>query len=167
MDTMLECAIREKGVMEHMAEIDRRERISRKRRIRFISYGIAACLAAVVCIDLKLSHDAMVAGYAFDPAYGQMGGSEITALMAEKRIDEAAVKIKDARESLSVEKAAPASSDPEYLKQLEMDGQELDLLEAVCLMRKGKYFKAKKALEAIIAEGGAYSAEAEQLLENM
>ena len=167
LDTLLECAIREKGVMEHMAEIDRHEKQMRRRRVQFLSFGVAACLAIVVCTGLKLSHDARVAGYAFDPAFGQMGGSEITALMAEKRIDEAVVKIEDARVALSYEKAAPSSTDPEYLQQLETDEQELDLLEAVCLMRKGKYFKAKKALKAIIAEGGAWSAEAEQLLESM
>lgn len=167
LDTMLECAIREKGVMEHMAEIDRQEQRLRRRRVQFFSYGIAACLAVVACTDLKLSHDARTAGYAFDPAFGQMGGSEITALMAEKRIDEAIVKIEDARDALSTEKMAPSSTDPEYIQQLEADGQELDLLDAVCLMRKGKYFKAKKALKAIIAEGGAWSAEADRLLENL
>lgn len=167
LDTMLECAIREKGVMEHMAEIDRHERQQRIRRVQFFSYGVAACLAVVACTGIKLSHDARTAGYAFDPAFGQMGGSEITALMAEKHIDEAVLKIEDARDALSYEKATPSSTDPEYLQQLEADEQELDLLEAVCLMRKGKYFKAKKALKAIIAEGGAWSAEAEQLLESM
>ena len=167
LDTMLECAIREKGVMEHMVEIDRHEKQMRKRRVQFFSYGVATCLAVVACTDLKLSHDARVAGYAFDPEFGQKGGSEITALMAEKRIDEATVKIEEAREALSAEKAAPSSNDPEYLQQLETDEQELDLLEAVCLMRKGKYFKAKKALKAIVTEGGAWSAEAEQLLGSM
>ena len=167
LDTMLECAIREKGVMEHMAEIDRHEQQQRRRRVQFFSYGVAACLAVIVCTGIKLSHDARTAGYAFDPAFGQMGGSEITALMAENHIDEAVLKIEDARDALSYEKATPSSTDPEYLQQLEADEQELDLLEAVCLMRKGKYFKAKKVLKAIVAEGGSWSAEAEHLLDNM
>lgn len=167
LDTMLGCAIREKGVMEHMAEIDRHEQRQRRRRVQFFSYGVAACLAVIVCTGMKLIHDARTAGYAFDPAFGQMGGSEITALMAENHIDEAVFKIEDARADLSYEKAAPSSTDPEYLQQLEADEQELDLLEAVCLMRKGRYFKAKKTLKSIIAEDGAWSAEAKQLLESM
>ena len=34
-------------------------------------------------------------------------------------------------------------------------------------MRDGKYFKAIKALKAIVEEGGAYKAEAQKLLEEL
>ena len=193
LDTLLECAIREKGIMEHMTELDRRERQLRRRDGQFVYYSVdarpdidrheqqperrrghlfpyiivAACLAAVACTGLKLCHDAKTAGYAFDPASVRTGGPEITALMTEGHIDEAFIGIECAREAIFAEKMAPTPADPERLQQLEADWQDLDLLEAVCLMRKGRYFKAKKALKAIIAEGGGRSAEAEQLLGSM
>ena len=164
LDRMLECAIREKWAVEHMKELDRREKIRRRRYVRSWAFGVAASFAIVIGIDAKLSHDARTAGYTFDPTFGQMGGSEITALMQERNIDEAVRQIDIARVRIDKEIADPASSDPDYLLQLESDRQELDLLDAVCLMREGKYFKARKALKAIVEEGGAYKAEAQKLL---
>ena len=81
LDQMLECAIREKWAVEHMKELDRREKIRRRRYVRSWAFGVAASFAIVIGIDAKLSHDARSAGYAFDPTFGQMGGSEISALM--------------------------------------------------------------------------------------
>ena len=69
LDTMLECAIREKGAIEHMAALDRKERLHRRSRVQFFSYGIAACLAICVCVGLKLSNDVRKVGYAFDPTF--------------------------------------------------------------------------------------------------
>ena len=167
LDRMLECAIREKWAVEHMKELDRREKIRRRRYVRSWAFSVAASLTVVFGIDAKLGHNARRAGYAFDPNFGQMGGSEITALMQEKKIDEAVTQIDLARVRIDKEIAEPSSSDPDYLLQLESDRQELDLLEAVCLMREGKYFKARKALKAILEEGGAYKAEAQKLLEEL
>ena len=65
---------------------------------------------------------------------------------------------------MAKEIASPSSDDPEYMTQLKIDSQELDLLEAVCYMRQGKYFKAKKYLKRIVAGGSHFSAEAEKLL---
>jgi hypothetical protein len=53
------------------------------------------------------------------------------------------------------------------MTQLQMDEQELDLLEAVCYMRQGKYIKAKRALRQIVQSAGHYSHEAEQLLSSL
>ena len=167
LDQMLECAIRENGAIEHMKELDRREQVRRRQHISSWAFGVAASLTVVICINLKLGYDARTAGYAFDPTFGQMGGSEITALMQEKRLDEAMVQIDLTRKRLDIELATPPSSDPDYLLQLESDRQELDLLEAICLMRKGRYFKARKTLTAIVDANGAYKAEAQQLLNDM
>ena len=167
LDRMLECAIREKWAVEHMKELDLREKKRRRRYIRSWAFGVAASFAIVIGVDAKLSHDARSAGYAFDPTFGQMGGSEITALMQERKIDEAVRQIDLARVRIDKEIAEPASSDPDYLLQLESDRQELDLLDAVCLMRDGKYFKARKALKAIVGKGGAYKSEAQKLLQEL
>ena len=128
----------------------------------------AACvILAGSGLDLKLSRDARSAGYAFIPADGQAGGSEITALMQEKKIDQAQALIVLAKEKVQEEILAPVSSDPDYLTQLEADKDELNLLDAVCLLRKGKYFKAKKALKAIASANGAFAEEARTLLKEL
>ncbi len=166
LNELLESAIREKAAIKHMEELDRLSRLH-VRRIRFISYAAAACLAIFAFTGLKLGHDARTAGYAFNPVAGQMGGSEITALMQEKQIHQALNAINISRAKLAQEIADPSSPDPEYLDQLESDRQELALFEAVCWLRQGHYFKGKKALNAIAAQGGVYAAEALSILESL
>ena len=51
--------------------------------------------------------------------------------------------------------------------QLDVDRQELDLLEAVCALRKGQYFRSRRLLKAIAAGGGAFAPEASSLLEQL
>lgn len=165
LDEMLECAIREKGAREYLQRVEARSR-RRRRRWMTASYSFAACLVFVVAGGWTIGHKAQVAGYAFDPIAGQMGGSEITALMQERRIKEALVKIEDAREQLNREIVAPSSTDPDYLIQLEADRQELDLLTAVCAMRQGRYFKARRMLKEIASSEGDYAGEAQSLLDS-
>lgn len=167
LDELLECAVREVGAIRHMEELDRQERL-RRRVMRFMSYGAAACVSlGAFGMDYKLSNDARKVGNGFIPADGQAGGSEITALMQEEIIDEARELIVEAKSKIDEELAAPISDDPEYLAQLAADKDELDLLDAVCLLRKGKYFKGKKALKKIVSENGAFAQDAKDLLEKL
>ena len=165
LDEQIECAVREKGAKAHLAALE--QSIVQKQRVLVRTLSIAASFILLmgVGVDLKLSNDVRTVGYAFNPVEGQSGGSEITALMESKEIKEALVKIDEARIIVGQEIADPISDDPDYLIQLQMDSQELDLLEAVCYMRQGKYFKAKKALKEIASSDGHYSHEAESLLE--
>lgn len=163
LDEMLESAIREKGAKEFLQRVEARDR-RRQRRWRTSVYSFATCLALIVIGSWRFSYNTRVAGYSFDPVAGQMGGSEITALMQERQIKEALVKIDEAREILAEEMAHPSSDDPEYRIQLETDRQELDFLSAVCAMRQGRYFKAKRALKEIASGEGAYAEEARSLL---
>lgn len=166
-DEMLECAIREKGLLADMAKLDAAAlKHERRRTVTFVC-SIAACLIMFIGIDLSLSSIARRVGYGFEPAAGQMGGSEITALMQEKRIDEALEKIGSARVEINARRADPVSDDPEYLTQLSIDNQELDLLEAVCRLRKGQYLRARKSLNVIVNAGGAWSEDADRLLEEL
>ena len=87
--------------------------------------------------------------------------------MQEKRIDEALEKIGSARVEINARLADPVSDDPEYLTQLGIDSQELDLLEAVCRLRKGQYLRARKSLKVIVNAGGAWSEDADRLLEEL
>lgn len=165
LDEQIECAVREKGAKAHLAALE--QSIVQRQRVLVRTLSIAASFILLmgVGVDLKLSNDVRTVGYAFNPVEGQSGGSEITALMESKEIKEALVKINEARIIVGQEIADPISDDPDYLIQLQMDSQELDLLEAVCYMRQGKYFKAKKALKEIASSDGHYSHEAESLLE--
>lgn len=163
LDEMLESAIREKGAKEFLQRVEARDR-RRQRRWRTSVYSFAACLAIVVVGGWRLSYSTSIAGYAFDPVAGQMGGSEITALMQERQIKEALIKIDEARDQLALEMSNPSSTDPEYALQLETDRQELELLSAVCTMRQGYYFKAKRALKVIAAGEGVFAGEARSLL---
>lgn len=168
LDELLECAIRETGAIRHMEEL---ARLNQKRRmfLQALSYGAAACLfiGAPFGIDHKLSGEARKVGYAFIPADGQAGGSEITALMQDKKIAEAKDLIVAAKVQIEEEMKAPPSDDPEYLIQLTADKEELDLLEAVCLLREGRYFRAKKALKKITSTDGAFAKEAKELLKKL
>ena len=163
LDEMLECAVREKGAREYLQRVEARNRRRRRHWIT-ASFSFAACLVLIAAGGWTIGHKTQVAGYAFDPVAGQMGGSEITALMQEKRIKEALVKIEDAREQLNREIDDPSSTDPDYLIQLEADRQELDLLSAVCAMRQGRYFKARRILKEITRKDGACAVEAQSLL---
>ena len=87
--------------------------------------------------------------------------------MQKREIDQAEDAIVAARQKLSLELANPSSSDPEYMVQLDVDRQELDLLEAVCALRKGQYFRSRRLLKAIAAGGGAFAPEASSLLEQL
>ena len=165
LDEQIECAVREKGAKAHLAALEQSIMQRQRVLVRTLSIAASFILLIGVGVDLKLSNDVRAVGYAFNPVEGQSGGSEITALMERKEIKEALAKIDEARIIVGQEIADPISDDPDYLTQLEIDSQELDFLEAVCYMRQGKYFKAKKALKEIASSDGHYSHEAESLLE--
>ena len=165
LEEQIECAVREKGAKAHLAALEQSIMQRQRVLVRTLSIAASFILLIGVGVDLKLSNDVRAVGYAFNPVEGQSGGSEITALMERKEIKEALAKIDEARIIVGQEIADPISDDPDYLTQLQMDSQELDFLEAVCYMRQGKYFKAKKALKAIASSHGHYSHEAESLLE--
>ena len=164
LEEQIECAVREKGAKAHLAALEQSIMQRQRVLVRTLSIAASFILLIGVGVDLKLSNDVRAVGYAFNPVEGQSGGSEITALMERKEIKEALAKIDEARIIVGQEIADPISDDPDYLTQLEIDSQELDFLEAVCYMRQGKYFKAKKALKEIASSDGHYSNEAESLL---
>ena len=167
LNEQIDCAVRERGAKSHLIELE--NDIQQKNRWLTMTTSIAASFLILLTIglDIKLSGDIREIGYAFNPVAGQSGGSEITALMEDKQIKEALDQIESARIALSNEMQNPSYDDEAYIVQLEMDAQELDLLEAVCYMRQGKYFKAKRCLKDIVDGKGSYSSEAEELLNSL
>jgi len=170
LDLMIEAAVREKGAIEHLRELEAtsssKKIVPMGRWMKILSWSVAASLAIVACVDLKLGHDVREAGYAFDPVAEQRGGSSITALMNDRQIKEALKAIEAARSSVNDQLEAPSTDDPEFILQLETDSEELDFLAAVCHMRQGKYFRSKRELKAVRDGGGAFASDAEKLLDS-
>lgn len=167
LDEHIECAVRERAAKAHMKSLEKSIAHRHRRFLSMVSAAAAVVLIAVLGLDVKLSYDMRLAGYAFDPVEGQSGGSEITALMEIRKIDEALELIDKARLSLLDEIRNPVSDDSDYVAQLQIDSEELDFLEAVCYMRQGKYIKAKRLLRKIAMSDGHFSHEAEYLLDNI
>lgn len=164
LNEQIDCAIRERGAKSHLMNLEKEIQHRNSLWVKTVSIAASFLILFTIGIDVKLSADIREIGYAFNPVEGQSGGSEITALMESKEIDKALAKIDEARLVVAEEIANPISDDPDYMTQLQMDEQELDLLEAVCYMRQGKYIKAKRMLRQIVQSSDHYSHEAEQLL---
>ena len=169
LDSLLEAAIREKGAVLHMKDLERKNAATMARRVamKVTCYVAAAILVLGAVFSWKLSSDVRKVGYTFDPVAGQRGGSEISALMQEGNIPAARLKIRERRESLQGELLSPTTDNREYIAQMEADLQELDLLDAVCLMRQGKFLHARRALRRIKDSGGPFASTASELLEKL
>ena len=160
-DEIIECAIREKGLLEDMKEIDRRLRKKKRNHLRTIIFSAAACLIVLIGVNIRLHSIATRVGYT------QRGNSEITALIQEKRLDEALAKISSSLVEVNAKAAENGISDPDYIAQLTADRQELAILEAACRLRKGQYLKARRILKGLVNAGGAWSDDAKILLEKL
>ena len=80
-DEIIECVIREKGLLEDMKEIDRRLRKKKRNHLRTIIFSAAACLIVLIGVNIRLHSIATRVGYSFTPTFTQRGNSEITALI--------------------------------------------------------------------------------------
>lgn len=164
-EEQIDCAIREIGAKKHLQQLE--HNVANKIRMYTVSVAASFIIFLSLGINYKLNHDVMKAGYEYNLGLSQRGGSVITALMDTKNIKEALEMIDKERASVDKEIQNPMYNDSEYLIKLEMDSQALDLLEAVCYMRQGKYFKAKKLLKNIVMANGYYSKEAKNLIDSI
>lgn len=164
-DELIECAVRERGLLEDMNRMDRE--LHRRKRLHVMAYIAAACIALVLCLNISLYHIAITAGNGFMPSLAQRGSSEITALMQENRLDEAIERIRASKTEVNARLSSPESEDAGYRSQLRADIQELDLLEAICRLRKGQYLRGRRILKDIVNAGSAWSGDAERLLEEL
>lgn len=167
LDEMLEYAIVEQGAKAHLQEYEHQKRVTFRRRVRTISYSAAACLAIVACTTGYLGYDARKVGYGYELPAGAKGSSEIEALMEEKENKAAILKIEEMQEWLAEEKENPMYDDPVYLEGLDHQEQELAFLKAVCQLRQGRYFTAKKALKSIADEEGLFAQKAQALIDKL
>jgi len=134
---------------------------------KWVSYAAAACVAFAACTTAYFGYDARKVGYGYEFPTGIKGSSEIEALMERKENKAAISKIEESRKILKEELENPMYDDQLYMESLEVEAQELDFLEAVCQLRRGRYFSGKKALNKIYNNGGAYSEKAKELLDKL
>lgn len=160
LEKQLEYAIIERGAIKHLEEYERVKAKIRIRRIRTASYSAAAGLILAACIGGKESFDARSAGMAEDINNYAKSGSVIIAHMNEGNNKAALKEIADIR----INRADSPSPDDEWAQY---ESQELDYLEAVCLLRQGKFISARKALKAIINGNGFFAVKAKSLLDKM
>lgn len=165
-DEMLECAIREKGLKNRMGELDAQQKLFWSPTIKRVFYSAAACVILVMGGSFKLSNDAKTAGYTYDISGGQRGGAAIIALVEDRKFNEARDMIVVQLAELTSEAAELEKDSPEYI-QLSEDVDELEFLNCICLLRQGKYFKARKALKHIVRGEGIYVNDAMMLLEKL
>lgn len=163
---MLECAIREKGLMEHINGLDSQKRVVWIPALRGFAYAAAACIVALVGISLKLGHDARLCGDSFAFNDAQRGSSVITALIESGQLKDARRIIGDKQKGLYEDLSGYTGKDPEYI-QLNEDIEELRFLDCICLLRQGNYFSARRELKKISDDGGIYADEAKALLEKL
>ena len=159
----------EKQILESQEEKAGSARVAslfnRKVYRKWVSYAVAACLALVVCPSAYWGYNAQRVGYGYSLPDGVKGYSEIEALM-ESRDNKAAIKkIVEARAWIEAEKENPMYEDQTYIDNLETQDQELDFLEAICQLRRWRFFSGKKALAKIADGGGVYAEDAKELLD--
>ena len=87
--------------------------------------------------------------------------------MEERDNKTAILKIEEKQQRLAEEKENPMYDDPVYLEDLNAQEQELAFLKAVCQLRRGRFFTARKALKAIVSEGGIYADRAQELIDKL
>lgn len=162
-------AIQEKAAFERMEELDRRmltETSIHNRRLRFTSIA-AACILMVACGDATLRLQTRKVGYGYDMTEIARAGSSIDNHIANKEFNEALKEIEVKKEEVKAELDNPMFDEQDYIKKLIHDLDELDFTQALCHLRQGKYFKAKKELKSISEDGGAFSKDAAELADKL
>ena len=126
----------------------RRER-ARRRKVLWplISFAAAACLAACIYVPIDAAKQ----------NYRACGNSVILADV-----------VQPSRGGVDFDAIVEAIDSGSQEAQYQHEMQTLDYLEAVALMRQGKFLKAHRALKALAADGSSnYQDEAQELLDKL
>lgn len=168
LDEQIECAIREKGAIEHFRSIEAMERArsekARRARRSWPAYrwAYAASVAVFLCaggISLKESSDARSAY----ECYISEDTSVIRAGEAPMDMDAIDSRILE----LEAEIADPSNPEAEYMDQLLFDRQTMEFRKALEYLRKGRFISARRQLKDIIASGGAYAEDSSRILKTL
>ena len=178
---MVIASVREYGCMrDRLQSVEagvRRER-ARRRKVLWplISFAAAACLAACIYVPIDAAkQNYMTCGNSVilaDVVQPSRGGADFDAIV--EAIDSGSYE--DAYALIADIRSAPAPEydlSPEHVRDYQeaqylYEMQTLDYLEAVALMRQGKFLKARRALKALAADGSSnYQDEAQELLDKL
>lgn len=151
-------AIRRSGAKEFLKQHEL-AKIRRKKvfKIMFASGAIAACLLIAFGLHLYTAPS-------YAPSYENNRESiEIEQIGLSRGDDDSLAKIYEAIDNESYEEAIQlidACEDEQYADMLQW-------YKAVCYMRDGKYFKAKKLLKKIAASDSDFAEDAKKALEDL
>lgn len=162
-EEQLDYAIIEHGAIEHLKAYELRKRKIRARHQllkRIYSYSAAACVVFAACIGGKESYDAIRIGNDIEVSDNAKSGSVVVALMDEGHNKEALKQIKELR-GLIAEENEIQDDWSSY------ETQELDYLEAVCMLRLGRFISGRKALKSIVKNNGYFAQKARVILDEL
>lgn len=154
---------------------ENKKRIGHHRLYSFLkwtSYALAACFAAAVCMVGILDYQTYIVGkgydfMSFESRIRGRGTDNIIQAIDEGSIRDALSLIDSYREKINNDLTSCTEEDLDVVYELEADLRELDFLEAVCYLRQGTYFKARKKLQGIMAEDSIYGGDAYRLFNEL
>lgn len=140
--------------------------------LKCTSYAIAACFVAAVCMVGILNHQTYIVGkgydfISFESQIRGRGTDNIIQAIDEGSIRDALSLIDDYREKINNDLTSCTKEDSDMVYELDADLQELDFLEAICYLRQGTYFKARKKLQFIMAADSIYGEDASRLFNEL
>ena len=166
-------SVRERYVKEQIVKIGKEVHIQERRRrtfaMRISSIGVAACLVLGVFVHFDTQSDYRQYGLRIELAVSRGGGDsdKVAELINDENYDEALSLIAEAE-------AKPFVYDdpnPEIVEaerdEYQREWDELQWYKAVCYMRDGKYFKAKRLLKNIAASDSDFAEDAKKALEDL
>lgn len=167
-------AIQAKGAKEYLQKVEQNIQLRQKRTHLFKIYiptiAVAACLLIGVFFQFNLNQTSRALGYGIkfdmETSRGNDGLENVTALIESKDFETALTFIRQERQTtpdfdLNTEEG-------QYLHhQHNIYIADLNWYEAIAYLRAGKYWKAKKCLKQIVSENGYYSAQAQEILNQM
>lgn len=180
----VECVRAEEELLRIGAQIDVPVKEAPKERTRIIGHhrlysflkwtscAIAACFVAAVCMVGILDYQTYIVGkgydfISFESQIRGRGTDNIIQAIDEGSIHDALSLIDDYREKINNDLTSCTEEDSDMVYELDADLQELDFLEAICYLRKGVYFKAKKKLQFIMAADSIYGEDASRLFNEL
>lgn len=182
---MVIASVREYGRMrDRLQSVEagvRRER-ARRRKVLWplISFAAAACLAACIYVPIDAAKqnyracgNSVMLADVVPPSRGGADFDAIVEAIDSGRYEDAYALIADIRSAPAPEYGLSHEDVHDYQEaQYLYEMQTLDYLEAVALMRQGKFLKARRALKALAAddssgENSYYKKAAQELLDKL
>lgn len=180
LDQQIECAIREKGAINHFKDLEAQSRGETSNHISAYAekskktfwkpgqyagrWGFAASLAAVLCVGGVGIKESMDARSALD-AYLEQDNCNYIVRGGDTSWDMKSMEQKQTELERQMEH--PLYTEPEYMEQLAVEKQTLEFNKALNFMSKGRFISARKLLKTISAGEGIYSDDASKLLKDM